>query len=68
MLMMGLRLDAGVSINEFVSRFGLTPVQAYGAIIDEVTSLDLLECSKGRLRLTPRGMMLGNEVFSRFFG
>ena len=66
-LMMGLRLDTGVESAEFARRFGDTPGQVYRATIDELTSLGLLESADGCLRLTQRGRMLGNEVFSRFF-
>ena len=66
-LMMGLRLDTGIGVGDFERRFDVPPAQAYGETIDELTSLGLLEAVDGRLRLTPRGRMLGNEVFSRFF-
>ena len=66
-LMMGLRLDVGVSIDEFAQRFDATPQRAYGDTIDELLSLGLLERAAGHLRLTPRGRILGNEVFARFF-
>ena len=70
-LMLGLRLDAGVSVGvsveEFAHRFGVKPAQAYGDTIAELTSLGLLEAMDGSLRLTSRGRMFGNEVFSRFF-
>jgi oxygen-independent coproporphyrinogen-3 oxidase len=66
-LMMGLRLDDGISIPNFRARFNQTPAEAYHSIIDDLTNLDLLKTSDDRLLLTPRGRMLGNEVFSRFF-
>ncbi len=66
-LMMGLRLDDGVSVADFVHRFGETPAHVYGDTIAELTSLGLLETADGCLRLTPRGRILGNEVFRRFF-
>ncbi len=66
-LMMGLRLDRGVEDAEFERRFGETPGSAYGETVSELAVLGLLSASDGRLRLTPRGRMLGNEVFSRFF-
>ncbi|MCI0439690.1 MAG: radical SAM family heme chaperone HemW [Chloroflexi bacterium] len=66
-LMMGLRLDDGVSIADFARRFGEAPAQAYGNTIAELASLGLIETAEGCLRLTPRGRILGNEVFRRFF-
>ncbi len=66
-LMMGLRLDRGVEDAEFERRFGQTAQSAYGETVAELTELGLLTDGAGRLRLTQRGRMLGNEVFSRFF-
>ena len=66
-LMMGLRLDTGIDVREFTSRFGVPPDQVHGETIVELTSLGLLESTNGSIRLTQRGRMLGNEVFSRFF-
>lgn len=66
-LMMGLRLDEGISIPDFRARFKQTPSEAYPSIIIDLTDLGLLKTSADRLLLTPRGRMLGNEVFSRFF-
>ena len=66
-LMMGLRLDTGVATDEFASRFGESPSSVYGEVIDEFTSSGLLDDGDGRLKLTDRGRILGNEVFARFF-
>jgi oxygen-independent coproporphyrinogen-3 oxidase len=66
-LMMGLRLDDGISIESFNKRFDATPLQVYPKVIEELQSIGLLEAVNGSLRLTHRGRMLGNEVFSRFF-
>ena len=66
-LMMGLRLDDGVADAEFARRFGQTPRAAYPDAVAELTDVGLLRAEGGRLRLTPRGRMLANEVFSRFF-
>ena len=65
-MMMGLRLGEGVSDMGFSGRFGRTPSEVYGAAIDELGSLGLLDASNGRLRLTARGRLLGNEAFTRF--
>lgn len=66
-MMMGMRLDTGVSEEEFVKRFGITIEEAYGAEIFELTRDGLIQFSDGTARLTPRGRLLGNRVFSRFF-
>ena len=66
-MMLGLRLDTGVGMSDFAARFGIAPTQVYGDIIAELDSVGLLEAVDGSLRLTARGRLLGNEVFSRFF-
>ena len=66
-MMLGLRLETGVGVDEFAERFGLAPVQAYPEVLDEMEAAGLLQTSSGAIRLTKRGRLLGNEVFSRFF-
>ena len=66
-MMMGLRLDVGINTEEFRTRFGSTPDDEYHDILQELESFGLLELVQGSVRLTSRGRMLGNEVFSRFF-
>lgn len=66
-LMMGLRLDVGVSIDGFANRFGAPPSRYYAAAIADLTALGLLHTQDAALRLTERGRMMGNQVFSRFF-
>ncbi len=65
-MMMGLRLGQGVSESSFQERFGLELRQAYKLQIAEMERWGLLEWHLGWLRLTPRGRLLGNEVFQRF--
>ena len=66
-MMMGLRLDSGVDPGQFADRFGEPPAYVYGEVIDELQDDGLLETAGGSFVLTPRGRLLGNEVFSRFF-
>lgn len=65
-MFMGLRLNSGVSEAHFAARCGLSLDAAYGATLDELLELQLIERSAGRVRLTERGRMLGNRVFERF--
>ena len=66
-MMMGLRLDEGISVARFTERFGAPPSYAYGDTLRELQELALIHLQDGAIRLTHRGRMLGNEVFSRFF-
>ena len=66
-LMMGLRLDEGVSVAGFRERFGVAPAERYPDAVGELTAQGLLEARDGALRLTARGRMMANAVVSRFF-
>ena len=66
-MMLGLRLDDGIRIADFTERFGAPPSQFYADTITELERMELLHTQDDALRLTHRGRMLGNEVFSRFF-
>jgi oxygen-independent coproporphyrinogen-3 oxidase len=66
-MILGLRLVEGVSTAEFTERFGVTPEAAFGDAITRHLASALLERAPTpegeRLRLTPRGLLLANEVF-----
>ena len=64
-MMLGLRLDVGISIREFESRFGESPFALYEEELEEVALAGLVEMIDGRIRLTTRGRFLSNEVFVR---
>jgi len=66
-MMMGLRLSDGINSDNFVDRFGISPDNVYGKIIDGFVSDGLLEAVSGCIRLTDKGRLFGNEVFSSFF-
>ena len=66
-MMLGLRLDDGIGIADFTERFGAPPSQFYADTITELERMELLHTQDDALRLTHRGRMMGNEVFSRFF-
>jgi oxygen-independent coproporphyrinogen III oxidase len=66
-MMMGLRLvDEGVTFEGFRRRFGADLRQWYAVEIEELDRLGLLEIGDGRVRLSPRGRLLANQVFYRF--
>ena len=66
-MMMGLRLDTGIVEAQFAARFGRSLSDVYADVIPELQDLGLIETEGGAVRLTDRGRLLGNEVFSRFF-
>jgi len=65
-MMLGLRLNQGISTAEFLRRFGLYIESVYGKELQSLYSFGLLEQADGWIRLTPRGRLLGNEVFEKF--
>lgn len=66
-MMLGLRmLDQGVDAAAFEHRHGVGLDETFGATIDELTALGLMERHEGGVRLTRRGLMLANDVVARF--
>lgn len=62
---LGLRLNEGVDLDAFARRHGAELDALAGAALTELEALGLVERVGGRLRLTPRGRLLSNEVFLR---
>ena len=65
-MMMGLRLNEGVSDAAFRERFGAGIAERFPRPVAECVELGLLEWAGERLRLTEEGRLLGNEAFGRF--
>jgi len=66
-MILGLRLvQGGVSIERFRRRYGQVPAEVYGLVLDELVELGLLVVKPERILLSPRGRLLGNQVFARF--
>ncbi|MBI6545281.1 MAG: radical SAM family heme chaperone HemW [Cyanobacteria bacterium NC_groundwater_1444_Ag_S-0.65um_54_12] len=66
-LFLGLRLTLeGIWRADFAARFGKDPYEEYGPAIDRLVRLGLLEITPERLRLSPAGIPLANEVFVAF--
>jgi oxygen-independent coproporphyrinogen-3 oxidase len=64
-LFLGLRMNAGVSLADLRAEFGMALVHSIGESLEDVIEAGLLECDGDRVRLTARGRMASNEVFSR---
>jgi len=69
-MMVGLRLLAGVRQRDFAAQFGAGERldRRFGEALRRLTGLELLEQTPDAdgYRLTPRGVLLGNEVFGAF--
>ena len=65
--MMGLRLTReGVSASVFKARFGVSLLEKFDQETRHMVALGLLTWSGDILRLTPRGRLLGNQVFAEY--
>lgn len=65
-MFLGLRLAEGVDFQEFENNFGLSPLNTYAATFDLLAKAGLLLVKEKQVQLTRRGMLLSNQVFSRF--
>jgi oxygen-independent coproporphyrinogen-3 oxidase len=65
-VVLGLRLTEGLPLRDFRRRFGQELMSVYGAQVEELETLGLLERANGCLRLTANARLLGNEAFQRF--
>ncbi len=64
-LFLGLRLVEGISLEQLTTEFGRMEVDAIRPALREVIDAGLLTETGDRVRLTARGRVLSNEVFSR---
>ena len=65
-VILGLRLNEGIRTDPIKNHFGIDLFKRYGSEIEELTDLGLVKCTDHCIKLTPRGRLLGNEVFWRF--
>jgi oxygen-independent coproporphyrinogen-3 oxidase len=66
-MMLGLRLIRdGVDAGAFRQRHGQSLENAFGPILQDLERIGMLEVETHRVRLTPRGVMLANDVVGRF--
>ncbi|MHB8122692.1 MAG: radical SAM family heme chaperone HemW [Desulfuromonadaceae bacterium] len=65
-LFLGLRLSDGVDLRAFECEFGCALESAYGLVAADLERLGLVVQKNGVLALTLKGMLLSNQVFTRF--
>ena len=63
-VIMGLRMNQGVSESVLTSRYGLNPTEYYGEILQKLLKEDFLHWSEGFLSLTDRGRVMANRVMA----
>lgn len=62
----GLRLTGGVDLTLMGQRYGADLAERYGAAVGPFVEAGALVLERGRLRLTPSGMLVANEVMAVF--
>ena len=65
-MILSLRLLDGMDLGEASTRVGQDLEAIYGAQLEELTELGLIECNNGLLRLTTETYLIANQVFTRF--
>lgn len=65
-LFLGLRKKSGVSIARFEEKFGLSFEDRYGQIVRELCEQGLLVTDDKMIRMTKKGLFLGDTVAERF--
>jgi len=63
---LGLRLNAGVDLDQVVRKFGREEDSALTPVLTELETDGLIERDGNHICLTPRGRLLSNEVFQKF--
>ena len=67
-MMMGMRLNQGVTHERFEKRFGAAVDVIFPDEVARLTKLGLIDITKEAVLLSERGRLLGNEVFAEFIG
>jgi oxygen-independent coproporphyrinogen-3 oxidase len=65
-IFLGLRLMNGINLAACQKQFGLDLPAMYAREIEDLTSAGLIELKGNMLKLTTKGSLLSNEVFSVF--
>ena len=65
-MFLGLRKKSGVSKKRFEEKFGISFEQQYGHVVTELTEQGLLVPDKEIVRMTKKGLFLGDTVAEKF--
>ena len=65
-IFLGLRLTKGIDLIDYEKRFGMRLTEKYAEDLPRLENLGLVEFAGRRLRLTERGFLFSNEVFTAF--
>lgn len=65
-IFLGLRMTNGIGLADYEKRFALSLIRKYGCELETLFESGLVEIYADRLRLTRKGMLFSNEIFSVF--
>ena len=65
-MFLGLRKKSGVSMARFEEKFGRSFEGLYGEIVRDLVQQGLMQIDGDRVRMTKRGLFLGDTVAERF--
>jgi oxygen-independent coproporphyrinogen-3 oxidase len=65
-MFLGLRMDEGVAVSDFESKFGRPIDAVYGNTLDKLTKEGLVKTYDGYIKLTEKGLEVSNAVLSEF--
>lgn len=65
-IFLGLRLRQGINLNQFAEQYGIKPENRFAKQIRQLVNNGLLVIEDGSMRLSKKGILLGNEVFYQF--
>ena len=65
-MFLGLRKKSGVSKKRFEEKFGVSFEDQYGAVVSELTEQGLLVPDRDIVRMTKKGLFLGDTVAEKF--
>ena len=65
-MFLGLRKKSGVSIQQFEKKFHRSFTDYYGQVVSELKKEGLLQEEDGYVRMTKKGLFLGDTVAERF--
>jgi oxygen-independent coproporphyrinogen III oxidase len=63
---LGLRMESGIDLVEYTDRFDIDLASYYANDLARLNDADLVEITSSHLRLSPKGKLFSNEVFSVF--
>lgn len=65
-LFLGLRRREGINLSDFSQRYGIDVLTRYGPDLESLREYGLIEWEGEQLKLTRKGLILANEVFTVF--